>query len=114
VVDVAAPDAVTVTATLVNEGTRDAVEVLQVYAHCLDRAGLDRDEPEQRLAGFIKVSVPVGARVTVSIPLHEHTYRRWDATAGSWTHSMAPHELRVGRSSADIAAVVVVQPAPSA
>ncbi len=110
VTEVAAPDAFTVTATLVNEGTRDAVEVLQVYAHCLDRDGLDRDEPAQRLVGFAKVSVPVGATVPVVISLHEHTYRRWDVAAGEWRYSAAPHELRLARSATDIVATIPVQP----
>ncbi len=110
IADVAAPDAFTVTATLFNEGTRDAVEVLQVYAHCLDRSGLDRDEPVQRLVGFVKVPVAVGERVAITIPLHEHTYRRWDVSAGAWRYSTSPHELRLARSATDIVAAVEVQP----
>ncbi|MEY4169159.1 MAG: hypothetical protein RLZ94_232, partial [Actinomycetota bacterium] len=110
ITDVVADTPYSVSMTLYNEGDRDAVEVVQVYAHCLERDGLPPDEPHQRLVGFAKVSVPSGARVAVTVPLHEHTYRRWDAASGSWSQSSAPHELRVARSAVDIAAAVLVQP----
>jgi hypothetical protein len=86
------------------------VEVLQVYAHALDREGLDRDEPLQRLVGFVKVPVPEGATVPITIELHEHTYRRWDSATGSWRQSTARHELRLARSATDIIGAVEVQP----
>ena len=107
---VSAPDAHRVVVELFNEGNRDAVEVLQVYAHCLDRAGLPADEPDQRLVGFLRVEVPCGARREVTIDLHPDAYRRWDTAAGRWVHSTAFHELRIARSAADVAATVVVQP----
>lgn len=107
---VSAPDAHRVVVELFNEGNRDAVEVLQVYAHCLDREGLPPDEPDQRLVGFLRVEVPCGARREVTIDLHPDAYRRWDAAAGGWVHSTARHELRIARSAADVAATVAVQP----
>lgn len=108
--DVEAPSALRVTATVFNEGDRDAVEVVQVYAHCLDRSGLPPDEPDQRLVGFAKVAAPAGSRQQVVLDLHPNTYRRWSDEAGGWMVSTAPHELRVGRSAADVVAVVAVQP----
>ncbi|MFM7251959.1 MAG: glycoside hydrolase family 3 protein [Ilumatobacteraceae bacterium] len=108
--DVMAPDAHTVTATVSNAGTRDAVEVVQVYAHAVDRAGLDGDEPEQRLVGFAKVRVPAGTSQQVRIELDRHAYRAWDTGSRSWTVRAVPHELRVGRSSADVVARVMVHP----
>jgi beta-glucosidase len=108
--DVEAPSALRVTATVFNEGDRDAVEVVQVYAHCLDRSGLPPDEPDQRLVGFAKVAAPAGSRQQVVLDLHPNTYRRWSDEASGWVVSTAPHELRVGRSAADVVAVVAVQP----
>ena len=108
--EVSAPSAHRVLVELFNEGDRDAVEVLQVYAHCLDREGLPPDEPDQRLVGFARVEVPCGARRDVVIDLHPDTYRRWDAAAGAWSHSTARHELRIARSATDVAATVLVQP----
>ncbi|MFM8311149.1 MAG: glycoside hydrolase family 3 C-terminal domain-containing protein, partial [Ilumatobacteraceae bacterium] len=108
--DVMAPDAHAVTATVSNAGTRDAVEVVQVYAHAVDRAGLDGDEPEQRLVGFAKVRVPAGTSQQVRIEFDRHAYRAWDTASRSWTVRAVPHELRVGRSSADVAARVMVHP----
>lgn len=107
---VTAPDSHRVVVELFNEGDRDAVEVLQVYAHCLDRVGLPADEPDQRLVGFARVEVPCGTRREVTIDLHPDTYRRWDASTGAWVHSTARHELRIARSAADVAAAVEVQP----
>ena len=113
--DVAAPDAHTVTATLSNSGSRDAVEVLQVYSHVLGgagdgRASLDRDEPELRLVGVAKVRVPAGSAQRVRIELDRHAYRTWDTGQSAWTTRAVPHELRIGRSAADVAARVIVHP----
>ena len=106
----AAPSAFEVTCRVANAGTRDAVEVVQVYAHRLDRDDLDRDEAEQRLVGFAKVRVAAGASRVVSIALDPHAYRTWDVAAGAWTQRSGTHELRVGRSSRDVVARLEVTP----
>ena len=96
--------------TLSNAGSRDAVEVVQVYAHLVDREGLDRDEPDQRLVGFAKVRVSAGSTATTRINLDRHAYRTWDLGGSRWTQRTGAHELRIGRSSVDITHRVVVQP----
>ena len=105
-----APSAFGVDVTVSNAGSRDAVEVVQVYAHLIDREGLDRDEPEQRLVGFAKVRVPAGATVAARVTLDRHAYRTWDIATSGWTYRTGAHELRVGRSSVDIVHRVMVQP----
>ena len=80
ITDVAAPDPHTVTCT-VTGGERDAVEVVQVYAHLLDRDDAPRDEPAQRLVGFAKVIAPAGSSQSVTVALDPDGYRRWDVDA---------------------------------
>jgi beta-glucosidase len=94
--------------TLSNIGDRDAVEVVQVYAHLVDRQLADRDEPDQRLVGFAKFTVRAGEARRVLLSLDPDAYRRWDVDGHRWVHPAARYELRVGRSAADIAAVVGV------
>jgi beta-glucosidase len=94
--------------TLSNIGDRDAVEVVQVYAHLVDRELADRDEPDQRLVGYAKFAVRSGETRRVHVGLDPEAYRRWDVEARRWTHPSARYELRIGRSASDIAAVVEV------
>jgi beta-glucosidase len=82
---------------------------VQVYAHLLDRDGVPRDEPAQRLVGFAKVSAPAGSSQRVTIALDPDGYRRWDVDASAWTVPSVRYELRVGRSSRDIVARVEVR-----
>ena len=100
----------TVGVTLSNSSDRDGVEVVQVYAHCVDRAGLAADEPEQRLVGFARVEVPAGATVEAEVTLDPDAYRAWDRDRHEWQQRSALHHLRVGRSSREVAHVLVVQP----
>lgn len=106
--EIAASTAHEVTCRVSNAGSRDAVEVVQVYAHELERDSLDRDEAEQRLVGFAKVRVPAGAQRDVVITLDPHAYRTWDIEAGGWRQRTGRHELRIGRSSRDIVGTVEV------
>jgi len=99
-----------VVATVRNAGNRDAVEVVQVYAHLLDRDDVDRDEPEQRLVGFLKVRLPAGGEERVTVHLDPDAYRRWDTTTHSWSTQARRHELRIGRSSRDVVARLDVLP----
>ncbi|MEQ1699203.1 MAG: glycoside hydrolase family 3 C-terminal domain-containing protein [Ilumatobacteraceae bacterium] len=105
-----APDAHTVEVQLHNPGGRDAVEVVQVYAH---RVGYERapgDEPEQWLVGFVKVPVPAGGDVAATVTIDANAYRRWDVDAHAWAFLTEPFELRVGHSSRDIAVRLTVHP----
>jgi beta-glucosidase len=102
--EVAARSAHEISFTLSNRGDRDAVEVVQVYAHLLDRELADRDEPDQRLVAFAKYAVPAGATLRVQLALDADAYRRWDVDGRRWAHPSARYELRVGRSAVDIAA----------
>ncbi|MEN9644264.1 MAG: hypothetical protein RL238_933 [Actinomycetota bacterium] len=110
IADVVATSAYEVECTVSNIGDRDAVEVVQVYAHRLDRDDLPRDEPEEVLVGFAKVAAPAGSSQRIRIALDPDGYRRWDLEQSAWTVPSVPYELRVGRSVADVVARVQVQP----
>lgn len=88
-----------VNTTLTNNSQRDGVQVVQVYAHLVNRDGLANDEPFQRLVGWTRVVVPAGASVNAVVKLDRDAYRTWDIEAGKWTQWSGDVELRVGTSS---------------
>ena len=92
-------DAHTVEATVANGSARDGVQVVQVYAHRVDREGLPSDEPVNILAGYERVEVAAGTSATVRISLNADTYRTWDLVNGRWTTWSGDVDLRVGTSS---------------
>ena len=106
----AAPSAHEVVVTLSNAGTRDAVEVVEVYAHLVVRDDVPRDEPDQRLVGFAKVHVAAGTTVETRIALDRHAYRTWDVLHARWVQRTDLHELRIGRSAAEIVYRIEVRP----
>jgi beta-glucosidase len=95
-------DPFSVEVDLSNTSTRDGVGVVQVYARrgAHDGSG---DEPDQRLAGFTKVGVPVGGSTTIRIELDPRTYQTWDVETHAWVEVPGAYELRVGTSSRDVA-----------
>ena len=103
VTNAAALDAFTVEASLSNASSRDGVQVVQVYAHKVNRAGLAHDEPDQKLVGYGRVAVAAGGNETLRIQLDSNAYRTWDLEASQWTQWDGDVELRVGTSSRHIA-----------
>lgn len=99
VTDAAASGAYMVNTTLTNNSQRDGVQVVQVYAHLVNREGLANDEPFQRLVGWTRVVVPAGGSVNAVVKLDRDAYRTWDVEAGKWTQWSGDVELRVGTSS---------------
>ncbi len=102
-------DSHTVSVELSNLGTRDGVEVVQVYCHAVDRDGAASDEPAQRLVGFAKVAIAAGSNASATISLDPRAYQYWDVETHSWMTDTGAFELRVGRSSRDIAVSLAVQ-----
>ena len=102
VTDAATSGTHSVTTVLSNSSRRRGVQVVQVYAHLVDRAGLAPDEPDQRLVGWARVSVPAGGTVNALVSLDRDAYRAWDTETGAWTSWTGDVELRVGTSSRHI------------
>ena len=102
VVAATAHDAFTVKAEVTNTSDRNGVQVVQVYAHKVNRAGLAHDEPDQKLVGYARVEVAAGTTQEVQITLDANAYRTWDLEASQWTQWSGDVELRVGTSSRHI------------
>ena len=85
--------------TVVNNGTREGTEVVQVYMRAPET--LVR-RPDRELVGFAKVTVDAGGRQTVRVPLGAAAFRYWDVDAHAWQADPGRYELLVGKSSHDI------------
>jgi beta-glucosidase len=85
--------------TVVNNGTRQGTEVVQVYVRAPE--SLVR-RPDRELVGFAKVTVDAGGRETVRVPLGAEAFRYWDVDAHAWRADPGRYELLVGKSSHDI------------
>lgn len=99
VVDAATSGNRTVTVTVSNSSDRDGVQVVQVYAHLVNRDGLASDEPEQRLVGFARVEVPARSSANSAVTLDRDAYRTWNPDTSRWEQWTGEVELRVGTSS---------------
>lgn len=79
-----------------NQGVRDTVHVVQLYAEV---AGAARE-----LVGLKRVPVPAGGVVTATVEVGPEAFVRWDGTAR--TPVPGSHLLRVASSAADPGVVV--------
>jgi beta-glucosidase len=104
-IDSAAFDGGVVRVSLTNTSDRVGVEVVQVYAHDPEGTGAT-DDPAQALVGFAKVALAAGESQSVEIPLNPRWSMHWDIATHAWATHSGARELRVGRSSRDIAHVV--------
>jgi beta-glucosidase len=89
--------------TLENSSGRAGVEVVQVYAHLVQREGLASDEPDQRLVGFARVLVSAHGTATADLAIDRDAYRTWNLERSQWEQWSGAVELRVGTSSRHIA-----------
>ena len=91
-----------------NTSSRDGVEVVQVYAHRIDREGLPSDEPLQKLVGYARVPVAANGAVTATVLLDRDAYRTWNPDHGTWEQWTGPIELRIGSHSRATAETVQI------
>ncbi len=86
-----------------NDGDRDGVQVVQVYAARAGSAGRTSergdDEPIQRLVGFLKLDVPARQTVRASITIDPRAFKTWSVEAHAWVDADGPFELHIGTSS---------------
>jgi beta-glucosidase len=102
-----AGDAVTVRVLVTNTGDRRGTEVVQCYVAAPTPSTIMR--PPQELKAFAKVTLEPGATTTVGLTLDARAFSHWDPTEGDWRVAPGTYELRIGRSSADVAQVVSVE-----
>jgi beta-glucosidase len=97
---------VDVTLTVTNTGDRAGADVVQVYVR--DAASTLR-RPDQELKGFAKVFLDPGASGTVTLTLPRRAFAAWDPVAAAWVVEPGTFEVRVARSSRDVAATLAVE-----
>ncbi len=88
-----------------NSSDRAGVEVVQVYAHDPEGTGAT-DDPVQALVGFVKVALAPGESRSVEVVLDPRWAMHWDVITHAWATRPGVRELRVGRSSRDVAHVL--------
>lgn len=101
-------DARTVRVTARNTGSREGAVVVQVYAHHAGESA--PDEPEQRLVGFAKATLPPGAEAPVDISLDRRTFEAWDPGGHRWRPVSGETQLRIGTSSRAITHTLTAEP----
>lgn len=84
-----------VRARVINRGTMDGDEVVQVYLRRDD----DTNGPRMTLRGFRRVSVKAGHSVMVEIPLSDESFSWWDETTNTIHPRAGEYQLMVGSSS---------------
>ena len=85
---------VVVQVAVVNNGTPQGTEVVQVYVRAPE--SLVR-RPDRELVAFAKVTVDAGASETVRLPLDAAAFRYWDVDAHAWRADPGRYELLVGK-----------------
>jgi beta-glucosidase len=88
-------DAVIVTATVANTGSRAGKHVVQVYA---SRESSAVDRPVRWLVGFAPVRLDAGASTEVSLEVPARAFAHWD---GAWVYEPGTVTLHVGASVTD-------------
>lgn len=86
-----------VTVEVRNTGSRDGVEIIQVYL----RRNADTDGPLKTLRGFARVALKKGERKTVSVDMPRESFEWWDASTNTMRVMNGKYTLFVGTSSRD-------------
>jgi len=84
---------------IANTGSRAGAEVAELYVH---QANPSLPRPEKELKGFIKVSLKVGEKKTVSIPLNRDAFAFYDPAKNGWVAELDNFKILIGGSSRDI------------
>lgn len=94
-----AADSVNVSFTVTNTGKTGAAEVAQVYVN--DKvASVPR--PAKELKGYVKVFIPAGKSVKVSVPLGRDAFSFYDVKSRSFIIEPGEFEILAGPSSAEL------------
>jgi beta-glucosidase len=84
---------------IANTGSRAGAEVAELYVH---QANPSLPRPEKELKGFKKVSLKVGEKKTVSIPLNRDAFAFYDPSKNGWVTEPDNFKILIGSSSRDI------------
>ncbi|RQW05270.1 carbohydrate-binding protein [candidate division KSB1 bacterium] len=98
-------DKITISVDVMNTGTRDGDEVVQVYMTTpASPASLQR--PIKRLKGFKRVTIPRGQTKTVNIDIDCAELWFWDMDDEKITYDQGKYVFEIGASSKDIKGTV--------
>jgi beta-glucosidase len=89
----------TVSFTIQNTGSRDGVEIAQIYASLPKGSG----EPPKRLVGWSRVALKAGESKQVSVAIDPKYLSVYDEASDAWKLLPGEYTMRVGGSSADLA-----------
>ncbi len=92
--------ALTVDFDIANTGSRDGVEIAQVYVGMPAPAGVV--QPPRQLKGFARVSVSAGQSAHASVALDARSFSYWDINTHAWKIAPGDYSIQVGKSSRDI------------
>ena len=87
----------TLTVDVTNKGSRDGVEIVQLYIRDLQ----DKDGPLKSLRAFQRVSVKAGKTEKVTLQLSPKSFEFWDSATNTMRVKPGKYELFYGNSSAD-------------
>jgi beta-glucosidase len=90
----------TVDFDIANTGSRDGVEVAQVYVGMPALPGVV--QPPRQLKGFAHIAVASGKSAHASTTLDARAFSYWDVTTHGWKIAPGDYSIQVGRSSRDI------------
>ena len=97
-VKVTAGDAITVSFTVKNTGSRKGKEIAEIYASLPDTAG----EPPKRLIGWNCLELEPGESRQVEMPIGRDRLSIYDQGSDSWKLLPGDYLIRVGGSSQDL------------
>jgi beta-glucosidase len=88
-----------VSVKVMNSGTREGAEVLELYLGFPPEAG----EPPKQLKGFEKLRLKPGESKVATMTLDNNSISAWDSDTGKWRIYPGSYGVMVGSSSRDIA-----------
>jgi beta-glucosidase len=92
--------------TVTNTGPRPGSEVVQAYVRDVSATVF---RPAQELKGFAKLHLGSGEAGRATLTLDRRAFAFWDVTAHDWTVEAGEFEIRLGASSRDIRAKLLVR-----
>ncbi len=88
---------------IVNSGSRDGAEVVQLY---VEPVAPRLARPKKELKGFVKVVLKAGEKSTVEIPFGSRSFAFYDPALHAWSSDAGRYRLIVGASSSDVKATL--------
>jgi beta-glucosidase len=92
-----------VSVTVMNTGTKDGVEIPQLYITQTSPANVPRTV--KQLRGFARVALSPGASATVKFDLKEWDFAHWTKAAGWIVDPNSTYDIVVGKNSMDAASL---------